>query len=411
MKKIGIMGGTFDPIHNGHIAVGRQAYGEYDLDEIWFMPSGHPPHKTDHVVTSVEDRCEMTRLAIKEEPYFRFSDFEARREGNTYTAQTLKLLRENYPDCRFFFIIGADSLYELESWYRPEEVLHMAVILVAGRKYPGAERSLESQISYLRDKYQGEIFPLHLKEMDVASVHLREMAAEGEDVSPYLPAAVWEYIQTHDLYRRRKDERAMNEQIPYFRQRLQEKLPPMRYEHSLGVSYTAMALAMRYGCDLDQAETAGLLHDCAKHYSDGEIIKKCRKHEIELTEAELKAPAVLHAKYGEWLAEHRYGVNDPEILSAIRWHTTGHAGMTVLEKIIYIADYIEPRRDNAPDLPAMRKLAFQDLDRTMYEILKGTLKYLKKKGGNVDPMTEEAYEYFKKMMESGELAGKGESTV
>lgn len=202
----------------------------------------------------------------------------------------------------------------------------------------------------------------------------------------------------------------MNEQIPYFRQRLQEKLPPMRYEHSLGVSYTAMALAMRYGCDLDQAETAGLLHDCAKHYSDGEIIKKCRKHEIPLSEAELNAPAVLHAKYGEWLAKYRYGVSDPEILSAIRWHTTGRAGMSVLEKIIYIADYIEPRRDRAPDLPVMRKLAFRDLDLTMYRILEGTLKYLHKKGGSVDPMTEEAYEYFKKQTESGEKTEKGEPT-
>ena len=187
----------------------------------------------------------------------------------------------------------------------------------------------------------------------------------------------------------------MNEQIPYFRQRLQDKLPPMRYEHSLGVAYTAMALAMRYEYDLDRAEVAGLLHDCAKYYTDGEIIKKCRKHEIPLSEAELQAPAVLHAKYGAWLAEHRYGVSDPEILSAIRWHTTGKAEMSLLDKIIYIADYIEPRRDKAPDLPRMRKLAFEDLDQTMFEILDGTLQYLRQKGGNVDPMTNEAYDYFK----------------
>ncbi len=189
----------------------------------------------------------------------------------------------------------------------------------------------------------------------------------------------------------------MNEQIPYFRQRLQDKLPPMRYEHSLGVAYTAMALAMRYEYDLDRAEVAGLLHDCAKYYTDGEIIKKCRKHEIPLSEAELQTPAVLHAKYGAWLAEHRYGVSDPEILSAIRWHTTGKAEMSLLDKIIYIADYIEPRRDKAPDLPRMRKLAFEDLDQTMFEILDGTLQYLRQKGGNVDPMTNEAYDYFKEL--------------
>ncbi len=173
----------------------------------------------------------------------------------------------------------------------------------------------------------------------------------------------------------------------------------MRYEHTLGVSYTAMALAMRYGQDLDQAELAGLLHDCAKYFNDEEIIKKCRKHGIEVSEAELRAPAVLHAKYGAWLAKNRYGVSDPEILSAIRWHTTGRANMTTLDKIIYVADYIEPRRDKAPDLPRLRALAFEDLDQTMYEMLDGTLRYLREKGGDVDPMTNEAYDYFKKLMD------------
>ena len=141
MRRIGIMGGTFDPIHNGHLAVGRQAYREYQLDEVWFMPSGHPPHKKDHAVTDAADRCAMTRLAIRNDPYFRFSDFEVRREGNTYTAQTLTLLRRQYPDVRFYFIIGADSLFEIESWYMPEKIMEQAVILVAGSLFPGKEKS------------------------------------------------------------------------------------------------------------------------------------------------------------------------------------------------------------------------------------------------------------------------------
>ena len=122
MGKIGIMGGTFDPVHNGHLHLGRQAYVEYGLDCIWYMPSGQPPHKKDHHVTSVEHRCQMLRLAIAEDEAFRFSDFEVRREGNTYTAQTLALLREAYPEHTFYFILGADSLYEIETWYRPEDV-------------------------------------------------------------------------------------------------------------------------------------------------------------------------------------------------------------------------------------------------------------------------------------------------
>ena len=205
MRRIGIMGGTFDPIHNGHIAVGRQAYQEYSLEEVWFMPSGHPPHKKDHAVTDAEDRCEMTKLAIRDYPYFRFSDFEVKRQGNTYTAQTLTLLNEQYPDSRFFFIIGADSLFEIENWYMPERIMAQAVLLVAGRAYSRASRSLDNQILYLRERYHSEIYRLHLEEMDVASVRLRRMAAEGQNLRPYVPTAVWEYIKTHHLYEERQD--------------------------------------------------------------------------------------------------------------------------------------------------------------------------------------------------------------
>ena len=206
MKRIGIMGGTFDPIHNGHIAVGRKAYEEYSLDEVWFMPSGIPPHKKDHHGTAAADRCAMTKLAIENEPGFYFSDFEVKREGNTYTAQTLTLLCEQYPDTRFFFIVGADSLFEFESWYKPEIILKLATLLVAGRAYAGKHRTLEDQIAYLRQRYQGEIYPLHLDLMNVASAHLRRLAAEGEDISSYVPEAVWEYICSHRLYGERKEE-------------------------------------------------------------------------------------------------------------------------------------------------------------------------------------------------------------
>ncbi len=186
----------------------------------------------------------------------------------------------------------------------------------------------------------------------------------------------------------------MDEKIMKFRKRLKNKLDPMRYEHSLSVSFTCVALAMRYGYDLERAEMAGLLHDCAKRYHDSELIEKCSRHGVELTEEELEAPAVIHAKYGAWMAEHKYNITDPEILSAIGCHTTGKPEMGTLDKILYIADYIEPRRDKAPNLPEMRELAFKDLDKTMYAILKGTLDYLGQKGCKVDPMTRQAFEYF-----------------
>ncbi len=199
---------------------------------------------------------------------------------------------------------------------------------------------------------------------------------------------------------------AMNEQIITFRKQLKSKLDPMRYEHSLSVSFTCTALAMRYGCDIAQAELAGILHDCAKRYTDNELIARCRKHGVELTESELAAPAVIHAKYGAWLAQHKYGIEDEEVLEAIRCHTTGKPGMGLLDKILYIADYIEPRRNKASNLPQIRALAFCDIDRTMYEILKSTLDYLGKKGCPVDPATQQTFAYFEELTRKG--TGKGE---
>lgn len=191
----------------------------------------------------------------------------------------------------------------------------------------------------------------------------------------------------------------MNRLIPMVRERLMETLSPNRYEHSLSVSYTCMSLAMRYGGSLDQAELAGLLHDCAKRYDDASIIRRCQKHQVMITEAELKAPAVLHAKYGAWMVEHKFGISDTELLSAIACHTTGKPYMGLLDQILYVADYIEPRRGEADNLEAMRRLAYVDLDEACYQILQGTLSYLGKLGCFINPMTLETYQYYHALKE------------
>lgn len=206
MADIGIMGGTFDPIHNGHLLLARQAYEEYHLEQIWFMPSGQPPHKQNRQVSPVNDRCEMVRLAIAGTDQFVFSDFEVIRSGYSYTAQTLHLLRQQYPRHRFFFIIGADSLYQIESWHHPQEVMEQTVLLVAGRAYDHTGRSLDDQIAYLTAAYQARIFRLHCAAVSVSSEELRAMAARGERLVPYVPEPVEEYIQTHGLYLKRRED-------------------------------------------------------------------------------------------------------------------------------------------------------------------------------------------------------------
>ena len=200
MGNIGIMGGTFDPIHNGHLMLGEQAYQEYQLDEVWFMPSGHPPHKNDRNITDPEIRLAMAKLAIHGKSGLVCSDFEVRRNGSTYTAQTLRLLRKAYPQHQFFFIIGADSLYEIENWYEPDQVLSQAVFLAARREYEDTHLSMEQQIAYLYNKYNADIRILHCEEMDISSAMLRERIAKGLSVSEYVPQEVLLYINDQGLY-------------------------------------------------------------------------------------------------------------------------------------------------------------------------------------------------------------------
>lgn len=177
--------------------------------------------------------------------------------------------------------------------------------------------------------------------------------------------------------------------------KLRKKLGSRRYWHTLGVMYTSGALAMAYGADLQKAQLAGLLHDCAKCVPDDKMLKLCKKHKIPVSPLEEEFPYLLHAKLGAYFSKKKYGVKDKETLSAIRCHTTGKPAMTVLEQIVFIADYIEPRRETAPHLDEIRRLAFQDLDKCTYRILKDTLEYLKEMPGKIDPATQEAYEYYR----------------
>ena len=169
-----------------------------------------------------------------------------------------------------------------------------------------------------------------------------------------------------------------------------------RFEHTVGVMYTAASLAMRYGADVGQAMAAGLLHDCGKFCPAKEQIKLCKKHGISLTESEIEMPALIHAKLGAYLARHEYGAKDKEILSAIVYHTTGRPDMTMLEKIIYIADYIEPNRKEIPGLSEVRYLAFTDIDQAVCRSAGATTRYLESGGKSVDPMTIKTYNFYKK---------------
>ena len=179
------------------------------------------------------------------------------------------------------------------------------------------------------------------------------------------------------------------------RKKLKKVQDKDRYEHTKGVMYTAGCLAMAYGYDMQKAMLAGLLHDCAKCIPNKKKLKMCSQHHISVSEFEQEHPFLLHAKLGAYVAKAKYDVTDENILSAITWHTTGKPEMTLLEKIVYIADYIEPKRDKAPNLAIVRKLAFQDLDECMYKILGDTLAYLEENPKDIDNATKDAFLYYR----------------
>ena len=183
------------------------------------------------------------------------------------------------------------------------------------------------------------------------------------------------------------------------KKRLKKTQDKERYEHTKGVMNTAICLAMAHGCDMEKAKLAGLLHDCAKCIPNSEKLSLCEKHNILITAVEAENPFLLHAKLGALLAEIEYDITDPDILHAIKVHTTGEPDMNLLDKIIYIADYIEPNRNKAPNLELIRKLAFRDLNACMAQILRDTLIYLRSGHGSIDSTTELTYEFYRQYEE------------
>ena len=190
----------------------------------------------------------------------------------------------------------------------------------------------------------------------------------------------------------------MNEHISKISRKLKKYLDRDRYDHTMGVMYTAASLAMCHGTDIEQAMIAGLLHDCAKCIPSAKKIRMCDKYHLSVSEVELKNPSLLHAKLGAFIAAKKYHIEDREIINAIASHTTGKPEMTMLEKIIYIADYMEPGRKELPNMAVVRKLAYTDIDQCLYRILEDSLTYLASRNIPLDPMTEKTYQYYRQIL-------------
>ncbi len=376
MKKIAVFGGVFDPVHKGHIRAAEIVDEHLKPDVLLFMPSGRPPHKRKRINTG-RHRLNMLTLAVSEKFGSRGTvcDYEINNEGYSYTAETLAHLKAVYgKDSELFFVIGADNITQIKNWYRPDIITNLSTIAVVARPGFSGETA---------DKEFRDCVICRGDSIDISSTEVRELASRGEDFSQLVQKCVYDYIKENNLY----PEKVTG--IDKIREFVSGFLKPSRMEHTLGVEKTAVYLAKKHGCDKTRAQIAALIHDVAKNLSLQEMLNYCEKYDIIVDDMQKEQKSLLHALVSEGIAFFELGISEPEILNAVRYHTTGCGDMDSLAKIIYLADAIEPNRDYE-GVEEIRAAADEDLDRACLMSLDNTVRLLLSRGMKVHPDTIEA---------------------
>ena len=356
-RLIGILGGTFDPVHLGHLVVAEAVGEALGLDRVVLMVAGDPAFKRGATSAGAEERLAMVDLAVAGNPRLAYSGLEVRREGATYTVDTLRELRERLPEgCEVVFITGADSFLTLPRWRESAALGSLASFAVAAR--PGTQLD-EAAMATVREACGATAVAVPVPALDVSSSALRAQAAAGGSLRYVVPDAVRTFIEARGLYGARgkgglavggkKDvfeAEAIDE--PFFaarREELRGRVGRRRYRHSLGVSDTAGALARTYGVDEDKARLAGLLHDWDKGLDDPGILARVDELGMELSDELRAMPRVLHGLTAAVALGRAFPELSPDILTAIERHTLGAEDMGELDMVLYIADALEPGRE------------------------------------------------------------------
>ncbi|MCI6377759.1 MAG: nicotinate-nucleotide adenylyltransferase [Clostridiales bacterium] len=388
-ERIGIMGGSFNPIHDRHIEIAVCAKEEQKLERVIFLPTGNPPHKHEGLADA-EKRFEMTRLAVSGTAGFTASRMELEREGTIYTVDTLLRLQKQMPNADLYYIIGEDTLFDLPNWRRPDKVFTLCRFLVCRR---GTDEMLASHPEVQALERRGARFTfLSLPPKDVSATAIREAIRRGEAPAEVKPQ-VLEYIRVMGLYGTQPSPPGAAQMYPRLRQTLSDK----RLQHSLLVAATARALAQKHGVNPAQAALAGLLHDCAKCMPLASQQRIARENRLLLDKETLQSENLLHGPVGAVVAEREYGVTDPNVLSAIRCHTTGKVGMLPLDMIVFLSDKIEPSRRSYPALEVVRGLAEKNLAAAMSYSLESTLDYVRSQKTAPHPATQQVADWLKRI--------------
>lgn len=372
--KICIFGGTFNPPHLGHVRLVNEAADRIGADKVLIIPSCIPPHKMAGKLASGKERTEMCRLAFKSDR-FEISSIELDRGDKSYTVETLRELRKIYPDAELYFIIGSDMLETFTRWYRWEEILTLATICAASR-----EDGFRADLSAYTPEQRERIIFLDIEPLEVSSTQIRvEIAKNG--TFELIDSDVLGYIRENGLY---------DDGLSDYRKILTEKLDDYRIYHSECVSECAAVLAEKYGADPEKSRLAGLMHDVMKNADTNEHFEYIEKSGEKLTAVDYSNPKVWHQISGAAFLRESGIISDEEILGAVRWHTTGKAEMTLLEKIVYVADFISADRDY-PDVGVVRKLADESLESAILYTSRYTVNKLASKNLPIHPATVECY--------------------
>ncbi len=343
MSRIGVFGGTFAPFHKGH-AQGLNAFLRLaDLDRCLVIPSGIPPHKTKTALFSDQQRLQMTALACEAIHGVTVSDWELKQEGRSYTYKTLSWLKEQNPHDQLVLFVGSDMFLTLQQWYRPEEIFASAEIAAFSRTGEDFKKLNAHAETLKKDFPQAKIRVYTEPPFPVSSTEIREKWERGEDLEDLLPQPVWNYLK-----------------VLRYEQILKTRLSDHRMNHSLGVMNMAVRLAELHGANVNKARIAGLLHDMTKEFSKEEHFRLFEKYSFPLDEHLKESKNLWHGPSASLDVTETFGITDPEIASAIRYHTTGKANMTLLEAILYIADLTDATR-NYDDVDFYRTLARQDV--------------------------------------------------
>ena len=388
--RIGVYGGTFNPIHRGHLTAARAAADALGLEKVLLIPDNLPPHKALPAGSATgEDRLEMCRLTAGEVPGMEVLDLELRRSGPSYTSDTLAELHAQYPDDELWLLVGSDMFLSLQEWHEPERILSLAGIAAFHRTRGDETERFAQQKANLEQIYGARVALLENPDVvEISSTELRVQLAQGRGRS-FLTEAVCGYVLRRGLYGTHADLKHLTPEE--LRPIALSFLKPKRMPHVLGTEHEAAVLARRYGADVTSARIAALLHDCTKKLSMEEQLALCEQYGIALDELERKNLKLLHAKTGAAIARDLFGVSD-EIYWAIYWHTTGTADMTKLEKVIYLADYIEPSRD-FPGVEKLRRAVHADLEHGLLMALEDSIEEMRQRGNPVHPNTVEARDY------------------